>query len=112
MLTNTVSRKVETERGCLMGFTSDKVHESKRMWENGPSRQFSLTRSSASWTPCATGGYVGMYVCDTCKKPVSGIYGAGRGPWVCADCRRRAKPLPPSGKGHGKTKASNRQEAP
>jgi hypothetical protein len=48
-------------------FESTKIHSAKRMWPGGPLRQFSETRGSASWTPYDTGGYVGCYVCDTCR---------------------------------------------
>ena len=89
-----------------MGFKSDKVHESRRMWENGPLRQFSMTRPSAGWTPYDTGGYVGCYVCDECHKAVSGVYESGASRWVCADCRQRGKSIPLSGKAKGKTQVS------
>ncbi len=73
-------------------FKSDKVHEVKRMWNGGPLRQFSEGRGTASWTAYDGGGYAGSYICDSCSEAVLGLYLAIPGIWVCADCRRRAKP--------------------
>lgn len=63
------------------------AREVRRMWENGPSRNFSETRVGA-WTPQTGGGYAGPYVCERCKKDVSGVYEDENGrTWQCSDCR-------------------------
>ena len=90
-----------------MTFESNKVHDTKRMWNGGPTRQFSLERGAASWTPYDGGGYAGQYICDDCGNPVVGLYKASHGMWRCADCRSKAKPLAPRGNAMGKTHISH-----
>jgi hypothetical protein len=63
------------------------AREVRRMWENDPLRNFSEARVGA-WTPQTGGGYAGPYVCERCKKDVSGVYEDENGrTWQFSDCR-------------------------
>lgn len=75
-----------------MTFTSTKVHQTKRMWNGGPLRQFSTERGTASWTALDGGGYGGQYVCDECGFPVVGLYKAAAAVWRCSECREAHRP--------------------
>lgn len=58
----------------------------RRMWKDGPLREWMQERPSSSWgMPYATGGFVNRYVCSQCGRPVSGLYGQG---WTCGSCRK------------------------
>ena len=73
--------------------------EIRRMWENGPLRQWSATKHGR-WIPSANGGYSGSYVCDHCRHPVVGVYrqtwpNVGVQDcqnWFCASCRSELRP--------------------
>jgi hypothetical protein len=63
--------------------------EHRVMWENGPTRRFSDSRTSM---PYDKGGFVGNYVCQVCNDPCQGVYIAksssrNAGRWICGDCR-------------------------
>lgn len=57
--------------------------EIREMWQAGPLRQWSEDRFLRA-IPYAKGGYVGRYVCKTCKKRVFGVY---EPQWLCSACR-------------------------
>jgi hypothetical protein len=65
-------------------------YETRRMWEDGPSRLWSRTRGKI---PYATGGFVGSYLCQGCNQQADGVYRSegsrGRRKWLCAGCADR-----------------------
>ena len=61
--------------------------EIKRSWKDGPLRECSDLRERGSWTPYATGGFSGSYICDKCHNPSVGLYRTKSGVWVCASCK-------------------------
>jgi len=71
--------------------------ETRRMWANGPFRQWSEARVSR-WIPYTTGGYVGAYVCEKCTQTCSGVYKVKMPTnntvemWLCGTCRTAVKP--------------------
>ena len=64
---------------------SEEIVPTRRMWEGGPVRQFSESRTKAGWMPLNSGGFAGPYVCSRCHSAVSGVYGPTQG-WICAEC--------------------------
>ena len=64
---------------------SEEIVPTRRMWEGGPVRQFSESRTKGGWMPLNSGGFAGPYVCSRCHSAVSGVYGPTQG-WICADC--------------------------
>lgn len=74
----------------------------KRMWINGPLRQFSDKQKTTSWTPYRSAenkGFAGSYVCDRCAGVAIGLYRvisgdkpAGIPLWVCSSCRDAIRP--------------------
>jgi hypothetical protein len=85
--------------------------EHRIMWEGGPARRFSETRTSLTSMPYANGGFVGNYVCGVCNEACGGVYAAKlpsrhAGMWICGACRnseiaQNAKPRNPRSRARG-----------
>lgn len=66
----------------------------RRMWPDGPLRQWNATRCPAAKMALDSGGFGGSYICDGCQLPTAGLYRAidrvqRRETWLCAQCRTR-----------------------
>jgi hypothetical protein len=71
--------------------------ETVRMWPGGPLRQYvagdrhpggSFIRHGKA----ISGGFVGSYVCDACRRPAGGLYSVAQlKKWVCGGCRTAVK---------------------
>lgn len=67
--------------------------ELKRMWPDGPLRQFSNAskRPATSFIALAGGGYGGSYVCEGCSKPCDGVYRVMPArKWLGGCCKNKA----------------------
>ena len=66
------------------------VSETRQMWNGGPLRRWSATKSTK--TPIGySDGFVGSYVCAECLESCEGVYRV-REPlkWLCGACRNKA----------------------
>jgi len=69
----------------------------KRMWQGGPLREWSETKTPATSMSYGKVGYAGRYGCDRCLKAVNGVYlvqetSSSAGMWLCSDCRQNVRP--------------------
>lgn len=64
----------------------------KRMWTNGPLREWSEARERGNQLALASGGYGGAYICDECHESAHmGVY-LFENRWICGGCRNKLRP--------------------
>jgi hypothetical protein len=66
----------------------------KAMWDCGPLRRWSTSKTTLTPMGYAKGGFVGAYVCWRCRTPCDGLYLVREGPgeelkWLCGPCKSR-----------------------
>ena len=60
-----------------------------RMWEGGPLRYWSLSKTSKTPSTYAQGCFAGSYVCDRCLESCDGVYALREEQrWLCGACKR------------------------
>ncbi len=65
----------------------------KVMWNSGPLRRWSTSKTSLTPMGYAEGGFVGSYVCAGCRKPCDGVYLVREEQrWLCGPCRSKTQP--------------------
>jgi hypothetical protein len=63
----------------------------RAMWEGGPLRQWSSSKTTLTPTGYAEGGFAGSYVCGQCLATSSGVYRVREEQkWLCAPCKSTA----------------------
>jgi len=66
--------------------------EIRAMWQGGPFRRWSPSKTTQTTIGYARGGFVGSYVCSGCWKPSDGVYHAKEDQkWLCGPCRKRVR---------------------
>ena len=64
------------------------------MWERGPLRHWSATKTTLTPMGYAEGGFVGSYVCAGCRKPCGGVYLVREEQrWLCGQCKSKVQPF-------------------
>ncbi len=65
----------------------------KRMWDGGPFRRWSATKTTHTPMGYAMGGFVGSYVCGECYEPCDGVYLVREEQnWLCGACKEAVRP--------------------
>lgn len=64
-----------------------------RMWEGGPLRYWSLSKTTKTTSTYAQGCFAGSYVCDQCLESCDGVYELREEQrWLCGACKRGTGP--------------------
>jgi hypothetical protein len=80
----------------------------RAMWEGGPRRLWSPSKTTLTPMGYAEGGFVGSYVCGQCLATSSGVYRVREEQkWLCGPCKSKIQ-LP--GKVPGTTNLMQRRE--
>lgn len=62
----------------------------RAMWEGGPLRQWSASKTTLTPMGYAEGGFVGSYVCGQCLATSSGVYLVREEQkWLCGPCKSK-----------------------
>jgi hypothetical protein len=65
----------------------------RRMWEGGPLRSWSPTKTTLATLAHARGGFVGSYACDLCRRSCDGVYSLKEEQkWLCGACKSKRRP--------------------
>ena len=60
----------------------------RAMWEGGPLRQWSASKTTLTPMGYAESGFVGSYICGQCLATSSGVYFVREDQkWLCAPCK-------------------------
>ena len=64
----------------------------RTMWEGGPLRRWSASKTTLTTMGDAGGGFVGSYVCAGCRTPCDGVYLVREEQkWLCGRCKSKVQ---------------------